>query len=116
MGEVDDITYDMADMAAELADADAEWDRMMREAEVDWGGTVFPPEEVGHQGDEERRAREQTEAKHRQRIVELGYAIVEAGRRALTLKRHPDHGGDHEAMIELNEAVERLRSLIRRKE
>ena len=38
--------------------------------------------------------------------------IVEAGYRALAAKRHPDRGGSHEDMVELNATAEALRRTL----
>lgn len=38
--------------------------------------------------------------------------LIEAGYRAMLLKRHPDAGGDHEAAVELNLAMEQLRKVF----
>ncbi len=39
-------------------------------------------------------------------------ALVEAAFRCLSKELHPDRGGKHEAMIELNEAITRLRQRL----
>jgi hypothetical protein len=40
----------------------------------------------------------------------LGIALVDAGRKALARKHHPDHGGDPAFMAALNDAADRLRT------
>lgn len=41
---------------------------------------------------------------------ELGIALVDAGRKALALRHHPDRGGDPALMAALNDAADRLRA------
>jgi hypothetical protein len=40
--------------------------------------------------------------------------LVEAGYRALARKRHPDHGGTHDDMLALNEAIRAVRTWLDR--
>jgi hypothetical protein len=44
-----------------------------------------------------------------QRILELGQGDIEAGYRVLARTMHPDCGGSHEQMVELNRAMSGLR-------
>jgi hypothetical protein len=45
-------------------------------------------------------------------LQQTAVAIVASGFRALALRRHPDHGGSHEAMIQLQRAREALERLL----
>jgi hypothetical protein len=40
--------------------------------------------------------------------------LIEAGRRALARRHHPDHGGDHDEMVNANNAADWLRDQVRR--
>ena len=43
---------------------------------------------------------------------ELGIALVDAGRKALALRHHPDRGGDPVLMAALNDAADKLRAWL----
>jgi len=47
-------------------------------------------------------------------ILVAAKEIIEAGYKALAVKRHPDHGGSQEGMVTLNEAVQLLRMRVSR--
>jgi hypothetical protein len=46
-------------------------------------------------------------------VVAVADELVTAGYRVLTRQRHPDHGGDHRAMVLVNQAAEWLRGSVR---
>jgi hypothetical protein len=45
-------------------------------------------------------------------LCSVAHEIVERGFRHRARERHPDHGGDHRRMIELNTAIAVLRAVI----
>lgn len=45
----------------------------------------------------------------------LGLELVDAGRRALALRHHPDRGGDVSVMARVNDAADRLRDWFSRR-
>jgi phage protein D len=59
-------------------------------------------------------AREAEQKRIAARELELKEAIIQAGRRALALKEHPDHGGSNEKMRDVNVTVDRMLDSLRR--
>jgi len=45
-------------------------------------------------------------------IRKMAGEVVEAGYRSLSKKHHPDCGGEHQAMVNLNQAVDWLRDYV----
>jgi hypothetical protein len=45
-------------------------------------------------------------------LLKTAEELIEAGKRVLALRRHPDVGGTHEGMLELQNAVAALRRYI----
>jgi hypothetical protein len=62
---------------------------------------------------EAERVREEAEgqAQNREALRKLALRIIGAGYRALALKRHPDNGGNQDAMVRLNAARDHLKQL-----
>jgi hypothetical protein len=42
----------------------------------------------------------------------LALEIINAGYRILSLRNHPDHGGSHDKMVEINRVGDALRALV----
>jgi Putative quorum-sensing-regulated virulence factor len=46
-------------------------------------------------------------------VVDLADSVITAGYRKLSIELHPDQQGDHEAMVNLNQAVSWLRRQVK---
>jgi chemotaxis protein histidine kinase CheA len=65
------------------------------------------------QKEKERKARIEAEDKRREELVEYAEELIGAGRRALATKYHPDHGGDHNKMSDINRVSKWLSALVK---
>jgi len=61
---------------------------------------------------EEPRPSRSRSVKIPEKLMEASRAIVKAGYRQLLMKYHPDHGGDKEKTIKLNDAHKALMELL----